>query len=125
MADTGSASTSYTHSGLTAGSTRHYRVSAINSAGTGSASGSASATTDSVQVQETTCSLELVVGAGESCTYPRRTEEFSVDSSGTGSFLFFSSALKIEIRDTIVNGVEYTLVASNQGDGTWLIEEVG
>ena len=45
-ANTRSTSTSYSHTGLTAGSTRHYRVSAINSAGTGSASGADSATTD-------------------------------------------------------------------------------
>ena len=46
VANTNSTSTSYSHTGLTAGSTRHYRVSAINSAGTGPASGADSATTD-------------------------------------------------------------------------------
>ena len=45
-ADTGSSSTSFTHRGLTGGSTRHYRVSAINSAGVGPPSNTASATTD-------------------------------------------------------------------------------
>ena len=44
-ADTGSTTTSRSHTGLTAGTTRHYRVSAINSAGTGAASNVASATT--------------------------------------------------------------------------------
>ena len=47
VANTGSTSTSYSHTGLSAGSTRHYRVSAINSEGTGMASDSDSATTDS------------------------------------------------------------------------------
>ena len=45
-ADTNSTSTSYSHTGLTAGSTRHYRVSAINSEGAGPASNTDSATTD-------------------------------------------------------------------------------
>ena len=44
--DTGSTATAYSHAGLTAGTTRHYRVSAINSAGTGSASNIATGTTD-------------------------------------------------------------------------------
>ena len=41
-----STSTSYSHSSLTAGSTRHYRVSAINSEGTGPASNVVTGTTD-------------------------------------------------------------------------------
>ena len=45
VANTNSTSTSYTHSGLAAGSARHYRVSAINSAGTGPASNVDDATT--------------------------------------------------------------------------------
>ncbi len=43
-ANTGSAATTYTDTGLTEGTTRHYRVSAINSAGTGTPSSVASAT---------------------------------------------------------------------------------
>ena len=46
VANTGSTSTSYAHTGLSAGDTRHYRVSAINSVGTGDASSTANATTD-------------------------------------------------------------------------------
>ena len=45
VANTRNADTSYSHTGLTAGSTRHYRVSAINSAGTGTASNIATGTT--------------------------------------------------------------------------------
>ena len=44
-ANTRSTSTTYSHTGLTAGSTRYYRVSAINSAGTGSVSNVGMATT--------------------------------------------------------------------------------
>ena len=42
--------TRHTHRGLPSGSTRYYRVSAINSAGTGQPSNTANATTDSVNV---------------------------------------------------------------------------
>ena len=45
VANTNSTSTSYSHTSLTAGSTRHYRVSAINSVGTGTASNVDNATT--------------------------------------------------------------------------------
>ena len=125
VADTDSTGTSYSHSGLTAGSTRHYRVSAINSAGTGPASDSDSATTDAAPAQATTCSVDLVVSPGESCTYPGQSDEFSVDSTGRGSFLFTTAGERIDIRNTNINGVTYTLVAGKQSDGTWKIEEVG
>ena len=45
LANTGTTSVTYSHTGLTRGSTRHYRVSAINAVGTGAASDPASATT--------------------------------------------------------------------------------
>ena len=45
VTNTSSAATTYRHTGLTADATRHYRVSAINAAGTGAASSAASATT--------------------------------------------------------------------------------
>ena len=47
VADTRSTSTGYSHTDLSAGSARHYRVSAINSVGAGPASNFATATTDS------------------------------------------------------------------------------
>ena len=48
VADTNSTGTNYSHTGLVLGDTRHYRVSTINSAGTGPASNVASATTTSI-----------------------------------------------------------------------------
>ena len=46
VTNTESTVTAFSHTGLQPGSTRHYRVSAINRAGTGAASASASAATD-------------------------------------------------------------------------------
>ena len=48
VANTGSTSTTYPHTGLSAGDTRHYRVSAINAIGTGSPSRVVSETTHDV-----------------------------------------------------------------------------
>ena len=45
LANTGTTNVTYSHTGLTRGSTRHYRVSAINANGTGAASDPTSATT--------------------------------------------------------------------------------
>ena len=123
-ADTGSTTTSYSHTGLTAGSTRYYRVSAINSVGTGLASSAASATTAEEAVSDGTCSVGLVVEPGGSCTYPGTSTEFSVDADGTGRFLFTSSGTRLVLRDTTINGVSYTFVASKQQDGSWRVEEV-
>ncbi len=123
--DTDSTGTSYSHTGLSAGSTRHYRVSAINSAGTGTASSVDDATTESETQTVPTCAANLSVQPGGSCTYSNTAAEFSVSSSGTGQFQGLSSSTKLELRNTTINGVTYTLVASKQTDGSCLIEEVG
>ena len=125
VANTNSTTTSYAHTGLTAGTTRHYRVSAINSAGTSTASNVHNATTDAAPATDGTCTVGLIVGPGESCTYPGTSIEFSVDSNGRGHFLFSSSGTKIEFDNATINGVTYNFVASKQSDGNWRVEEVG
>ena len=67
-ANTGSTSTSYSHTGLTAGSTRYYRVSAINSAGTGTASNTDSATTEQAPSPTPPPNAKAVTGEITSCT---------------------------------------------------------
>ena len=66
--NTGSTSTSHTHNGLTASTTYHYRVSAINSVGTGAASTTASATTTSATVPGAPTNLSATAGGASSIT---------------------------------------------------------
>ena len=80
--DTGSTDTADTHTPLAPSTTRHYRVSAINSAGTGDPSGSADATTDpntppaftvdaaNVSVPENTPANTHISGANRTATDP-------------------------------------------------------
>ena len=76
MADTESTDTDYRHTGLTASSTRYYRVSAINAIVTGSASATASATTSTVvgsainaDGSETLLTATMTVGQASLQTY--------------------------------------------------------
>ena len=71
------------------------------------------------------CYAGLVVGPGESCTYPGTAQEFSVDASGRGHFIFASAGTGIDARGTTINGFTYNFKASKQPDGTWLIEVAG
>ncbi len=71
------------------------------------------------------CRVGWIVGPGERCTYPGTSEEFSVDSSGRGQFLFFTAGTGIDARNTTINGVTYNFKASKQDDGTWIIEAAG
>ena len=99
------------------GSTGNTGAGNGNSQGPGTQAPTTSATED--------CSAGLVVGPGESCTYPGTSNDFSVDNAGNGQFLIFSSGSSISLDDTTINGVSYDFEASKQADGTWLITTVG
>ncbi len=70
------------------------------------------------------CKVGDVLAPGESCTYPGTDTEFSVNNNGVGQFLFFTAANNLNIKDTNINGVSYTLVAKKLASGSWEIEEI-
>ena len=71
VVNTRNAATSYSHTGLTAGSTRHYRVSAINSAGTGPASNIATGTTAGDAATDR-AALAALYNATDGANWPRQ-----------------------------------------------------
>ena len=95
VADTASTDTMYSHKGLSASSTRHYRVSAINAIGTGAVSNEASATTASdittttanADGSDTLWSATLTVGTDNLGTFGyHRVNAFGSLSSDTFDF---------------------------------------
>ena len=85
--NTGSTSTSFSHTGLLPGSQRFYRVSAINVAGTGKPSGVASAATDDPVERAgrlNTMVLPHVAGAMASSTVSAIADRIDAVASGMG-----------------------------------------
>ena len=80
---------------------------------------------DPPPVAEGVCRVGDILAAGESCTYPGTDTEFSVDNNGNGKFIFFSGANSLNIRETQINNVSYTLVAEKLEGGSWKIKELG
>ena len=96
--DTGSTATTYSHTGLGAGSTWHYRVAAINSAGTGPVSNIATGTTDSssnrepdLVVDEPTVS-DSTPAAGASFTLSATVRNRGSGSSASTTLRYYRSS---------------------------------
>ena len=70
------------------------------------------------------CQAGDILAPGESCTYPGTDATFSVLSDGRGQFLFFTGGTGLNIKDTVINGQSYTLVAQKLASGSWEIEEI-
>lgn len=77
-----------------------------------------------VTAQEGDCYPGLLVGPGESCTYPGTADEFSVNARGRGSFLGRLAGIRIRFDNETVNGRVYDFLATHQGDGVWRIDRV-
>lgn len=71
------------------------------------------------------CRVGQVLNAEDSCTYPGTSDEFHVDETGTGHFLFFTASTIINAQNAIINNQAYDFAARGQGDGSWIIEIVG
>ena len=136
VADTGNANTSYSHTDLQDGDIRHYRVSAINSAGAGDPSNIASATIASTAVQvvvdpPTVDGTPSVSGAGTDAQWSvgetvgvtvTFSEAVDVDTSGGTPSIGISLGGTAARSATYASGTgttelvfEYTLVS---GDGS-------
>ena len=70
------------------------------------------------------CYAGLLVGIGQSCTYPGTTDEFSVNERGRGSFLTFLAGIRIRVNNQTINGRVYDFEASHRGEGVWRIDRV-
>ena len=70
------------------------------------------------------CQVGDVLAPGESCTYPGTDTEFSVSNNGIGQFLFLTAANNLNIQNTELNSVSYTLVAKKLASGSWEIEQI-
>ena len=108
VADTESTDTDYRHTGLTAGTTRYYQVSAINAIGTGTASATASVTTSTVagsalsaDGSETLLTATLTVGQAQSSGVPLQTYGYS-HGGGYGS---------LDDTDFAIGSTTYTVAA--------------
>ena len=77
-----------------------------------------------VTAQEGDCYAGLLVGIGESCTYPGTADEFSVNARGRGSFLGRLAGIRIRFDNETVDGRVYDFLATHQGDGVWRIDRV-
>ena len=75
-------------------------------------------------VAEGDCYVGLIVGIGESCTYPGTEDAFSVNVRGRGRFLDWLAGIRIRIDNEMIGGRVYDFEASHQGDGVWRIDRV-
>ena len=125
VANTRNDDTSYSHTGLAVGDTRHYRVSAINAAGTSGPSDPAPATVTGTQSSDATLSGLTVTGGGSDLvTFVSGTTTYTAmvastvtevtvtatknDTGATIDYLDGDDA-KLDDADTGVDGLQVTL----------------
>ena len=83
------------------------------------------ATADVTPSEQSDCSVGLVLRLEQRCTYPGTSDEFWIDASGLGHFLFLTASATINAQNANINNHPYDFAARKQNDGTWIIEVVG
>lgn len=78
----------------------------------------------SVPATGTSCFVGLLLGPGESCTYPGTEDAFTINVRGRGRFLDRLAGIRIRINNETINGRVYDFLTSHQGDGEWRIDRV-
>ena len=112
VANTNNTTTTYSHTGLSAGTTRHYRVSAINSVGTGAASRTANATTDAAAPTEPGAPTGLTATASGTSTINLTWTEPSDDGDAS------ITGYKIEVSPNGSSSSWSDLVANTNNNTT-------
>ena len=112
VANTASTATTYEHTGLAAGDTRHYRVSAINSVGTSTTSNVASATTGTViDTRPPVLTQATVNGTTLVLTYDETLDGASVPAAG--AFAVTAAGSAVTVNGVSVGGSAVTLTLAN------------
>ena len=109
VANTSSTTTTYAHTGLAAGATRHYRVSAINTIGTGTASNVDSATTGTAANAAPTAS-DGTVTATEDTDYTFTAANFNFTDTDVDDALSSVKITSLPAAGTLQ--VDGTMIAS-------------
>lgn len=117
VSNTGTTSTSYSNTGLTSGQIYYYRVSAINSVGTGSASNVASATATTIPQTPTISSATRVSNTQVSISFSGSNggsslTSLTITSSPSISLSFTGTSSPITVTGTFVRGTAYTFTMS-------------
>ncbi len=71
------------------------------------------------------CQVGQVLAPQDRCTYPGTSDDFWVDESGVGHFLFFTASSVINAQNANINNQPYDFSTRKQADGSWIIEIAG